>query len=47
MQSLAYLDPYILIPDEIRNHHTFIRKIKRELAIKYPDDEFLKSLDKE
>ncbi|SKB79472.1 hypothetical protein [Malaciobacter marinus] len=47
MQSLGYLDPYIPIPDEIRNHHIFIRKIKKELAIKYPDDEFLKSLDKE
>lgn len=46
-QGVTNLEPYVPIPDEIRKHNAFVQKTHDELMDKYPDDEFLKSLDKE
>ncbi|MFY9075090.1 hypothetical protein CRU99_03835 [Malaciobacter mytili] len=46
-KGINNLEPYLPIPDYIRKHDKFVCKVHRELLKKYPNDEFLHSLDKE
>ncbi|QDF29926.1 hypothetical protein AANAER_2470 [Halarcobacter anaerophilus] len=46
-KGITNFEPYIPLPSEIEKHNNFVQKIHDELIEKYPNDEFLKSLDKE
>ena len=46
-QGIKNLEPYIPLKNYVRKHDDFVLKIREDLILKYPNDEFLFSLYEE
>ncbi len=46
-KGINNLEPYLPIPDDVREHDCFVEKTRDSLVEKYPDDEFLRALHNE